>query len=146
VTAYVRSIGDSVTRLDRTELALNQNLAGDPRDTTTPNAMATDLRRILSGDALRPRSRERLIDWMKNCNTGLDRLRAGLPRSWTVADKTGTGTGAGPTSAANDVAIAWPRSRPPILIASYISGSPAPVVKQSAAHARVGRIVAAAFA
>jgi beta-lactamase class A len=145
VTAYARSIGDSLTRLDRTELALNENLPGDPRDTTTPNAMVTDLRRILSGDTLRPRSRERLLDWMKNCRTGLDRLRAGLPPNWTVADKTGTGTGTGPTSAANDVAIAWPPNRPPILIASYISGSPAPLEKQSAAHARIGHIIAAAF-
>jgi beta-lactamase class A len=145
VTAYVRSIGDSVTRLDRTELALNQNLPGDPRDTTTPNAMATDLRRILNGDALRPDSRARLVDWMKNCRTGLDRLRAGLPPTWTVADKTGTGTGSGSTSAANDVAIVWPPKRPAIMIASYISSSPAPLEKQNAVHARIGHIVAATF-
>ncbi|HLY06107.1 MAG TPA: class A beta-lactamase, partial [Rhizomicrobium sp.] len=146
VTGYVRSIGDSLTRLDRTEPALNENLPGDPRDTTTPNAMVADVQVVLLGTKLNPVSRERLIGWMKNCRTGLDRLRAGLPQNWSVADKTGTGTGSGPTSAANDVAIAWPAGRPPIVIASYISGSPAPLDRQSAAHAQIAQIVAAAFA
>ena len=145
VTAYARSLGDAITRLDRTEPALNENRPGDPRDTTTPNASAEDLHRVLLGGALKPRSREQLVVWMKNCRTGLDRLRAGLPQSWTVADKTGTGFGTGPTSAANDIAVAWPPRRPPIVIASYISGSPVPTETQSAAHARIGRIVAAAF-
>lgn len=145
VTAYARSIGDSLTRLDRTELALNENRPGDPRDTTTPAAMVADLQNVLLGTELKLSSRERLIAWMKNCQTGLDRLRAGLPRDWIVADKTGTGTGSGAMAAANDVAIAWPPGRPPILIASYISGSPAPLAEQSAAHARIGRIVGAAF-
>jgi beta-lactamase class A len=146
VTEYARSLGDSLTRLDRTELALNENRPGDQRDTTTPNAAAADLHRVLLADALRPRSRERLIGWMRNCQTGLDRLRAGLPPGWVVADKTGTGTGTGATSAANDIAVAWPPGHPPIIIASYISGSAAALEKQSAAHARIGRIVAAAFA
>ena len=145
VTAYARSIGDSLTRLDRTEPALNENRPGDPRDTTTPNAMVADMQTVLLDPTLNEASRARLIGWMKNCRTGLDRLRAGLPRSWSVADKTGTGTGSGLKSAANDVAIAWPLGRSPILIASYISGSPAPLNKQSAAHARIARIVAAGF-
>ena len=53
--------------------------------------------------------------------TGLDRLRAGLPAGWRVGDKTGTGA----NGAANDVAIAWPPGRPPILIACYQSGGTA---------------------
>lgn len=146
VTEYARSIGDPLTRLDRTELSLNENRPGDQRDTTTPNAAVADLHRVLLADALRPRSRERLIGWMRNCQTGLDRLRAGLPPGWVVADKTGTGTGTGATSAANDIAVAWPPGHPPIVIASYISGSLAPLEKQSAAHARIGRIVGTAFA
>lgn len=146
VTEYARSIGDPLTRLDRTELSLNENRPGDQRDTTTPNAAVADLNRVLLADALRPRSRERLIGWMRNCETGLDRLRAGLPPGWVIADKTGTGTGTGRTSAANDIAVAWPPGHPPIVITSYISGSPAPLEKQSAAHARIGQIIAAAFA
>lgn len=145
VTAYARSIGDSLTRLDRTEPALNENRPGDPRDTTTPSAMAADMQTVLLHATLNQASHDRLIGWMKNCRTGLDRLRAGLPDDWIVADKTGTGTGSGPTAAVNDVAVAWPPGRPPVVIASYISGSPATLDEQSAAHARIGQIVGAAF-
>lgn len=145
VTAYVRGVGDTFTRLDRTEPALNENRPGDPRDTTTPDAMTGDLQTLLLGTELRTASRERLTTWMKNCRTGLDRLRAGLPQSWVVADKTGTGTGSGPTSAANDICVAWPPRRPPLVIASYISGSPASLDRQIAALARIGQIVATAF-
>lgn len=142
VKEFLRGIGDAVTRLDRFEPALNENLPGDPRDTTTPNAMVATMNRVLLGSVLSLPSRTRLVDWMKNCRTGLDRLRAGLPTNWAVADKTGTGTGSGATSAANDVAVAWPPERAPILIASYISGSPAPLDKQNAAHAEIGRVIA----
>lgn len=145
LTAWLRAIGDSVTRLDRTEIALNQNLPGDPRDTTTPDAMIATMRRVLLGDVLAPQSRALLISWMRNCRTGLQSLRAGLPRQWIVGDKTGHGTGSGPTSAVNDLAIAWSAHRSPILIASYISGSAAPFAEQTGAHARIGRIVAATF-
>lgn len=145
VTAFARAIGDSVTRLDRFELALNENLPGDPRDTTTPNTTIADFQKVLLGTVLKPASRDLLTGWMKNCRTGLERLRAGLPHNWIVADKTGTGTGSGRTSAANDIAVAWPPGRPPILIASYISGSPKPLAALNASHARVGQIVAAAL-
>src|SRR5215472_10047835 len=42
-TAYLRTMGDSTTRLDRVELELNSNLPSDPRDTTTPDAMLEDM-------------------------------------------------------------------------------------------------------
>jgi len=145
LTQFLRRIGDPVTRLDRREPALNTNLPGDLRDTTTPNAMVGTMRKLLAGDVLEQASRDRLIGWMVDCRTGLDRLRAGLPRGWRVGDKTGTGTGAGPTSAVNDLAIAWPPGRKPVLIASYLSGSSAPIEMQNATHARIGRIVAEIF-
>lgn len=150
VTAYARSVGDRVTRLDRMEPGLNENRPHDPRDTTTPDATVNTMRRILLGHALTPASRALLIGWMRNCRTGLDRLRAGLPREWVAADKTGTGGGVrdtnyGPQSAANDIAVAWPPSRPPILIASYISDASASAARQSAALAEIARIIAATF-
>lgn len=40
--AYLRGLGDVVTRLDRTEPTLNEALPGDPRDTTSPLAMAAE--------------------------------------------------------------------------------------------------------
>ena len=39
VTAFARTIGDQAFRLDRWETELNSAIPGDPRDTTTPEAM-----------------------------------------------------------------------------------------------------------
>ena len=142
LTDFIRRCGDRVTRLDRYEEALNSNLPGDRRDTTTPAAMVGLMRALLLGNVLAPASRERLAGWMENSTTGLKRLRAGLPPGWRAGDKTGNGA----NGAANDVAIAWPPGRPPILIASYVSGAEVGEEARHAAHAAVGRIVAAAFA
>ncbi|XYI03789.1 class A beta-lactamase [Sorangium sp. So ce1128] len=142
LTAYLRSLGDEVTRLDRDEPALNTNIPNDLRDTTTPDAMADTCRVLLVGDrALREASRARLVGWMVRSTTGLTRLRAGLPKDWVVGDKTGTG-GSGAT---NDVAVAWPPSRAPIVIACYVDAPSASADARNAAHAEVARIVAEAF-
>jgi beta-lactamase class A len=141
-TTYLRKLSDTVTRLDRNEPTLNSNLPGDPRDTTTPNAMIGTMRRILTGDALKPASRETLLDWMRHCETGGQRLRAGLPPGWTEGDKTGTGS----RGAAVDNAIVWPPRRKPILIAAYLSGSDKPVAALESAFAEIGRLVASSFA
>jgi beta-lactamase class A len=142
LTRYLRQIGDSITRLDRFEPDLNTNLSGDPRDTTAPETMIATMRTILMEKVLSAGSRESLLDWMKNCQTGLHRLRAGLLHTWTVGDKTGTGA----NGAANDNAIAWPPGRSPVLIAAYLSDSHAPSDALDAAHARIASIIAAAFA
>jgi beta-lactamase class A len=140
-TQFVRSLGDPVTRLDRDEPALNANDPGDPRDTTSPRAMVGLMRRILCGDALSPASRERLLGWLRACETGKDRLRAGLPQGWTAGDKTGTGT----RCAVNDLAIVWPPERAPLLVAAYMSDGEAGLERLCAAHADVARLVTAAL-
>lgn len=142
LTAFIRACGDRVTRLDRYEEALNSNQPGDPRDTTTPDAMLGLMRALLLGGVLAPASRARLAGWMEGATTGLRRLRAGLPPGWRAGDKTGNGA----NGAANDIAIAWPPGRPPILIASYISGTEVGDRARHAAHAAVARIVAGALA
>ncbi len=141
LTAFMRSAGDTVTRLDRDEPTLNENAPGDPRDTTTPRAMATLMRQLLCRGTLSAASRERLLGWMRACETGKDRLRAGLPAGWTVGDKTGTG----PRCAVNDVAIAWPPGRAPILVAAYLSDGDAGPGRLVEAHAEIGRLVARAL-
>lgn len=138
LTRFLRSIGDDVTRLDRNEPTLNSNLPGDVRDTTTPRAMATALRAVLTGDVLSPAGRERLTRWLVECQTGLSRLRAGLPTDWKCGDKTGTGE----RGSCNDVAIAWPPTGAPWLIAAYLSDSSASTSELNAALADVGRLVA----
>lgn len=142
LTAFIRSVGDEVTRLDRNEIELNDNVPGDPRDTTTPRAMVGLMRRILRGEVLLPGSRALLLRWMRECETGRRRLRAGLPPTWNAGDK----TGGGKRGAVNDVAIASPQGRAPILIASYLSDSSLETSRLEAAHADIGRLVALRFA
>jgi beta-lactamase class A len=137
LTRFVRALGDRVTRLDRTEPTLNSNEPGDPRDTTSPRAMAALMSRILCGDALSDPSRGRLLSWLHDCETGKERLRAGFPANWIVGDKTGTGA----RGATNDVAIAKPPGRAPILVAAYMSEGGAGPAALQAAHADVARLV-----
>jgi beta-lactamase class A len=141
VTVFARSLGDPVTRLDRTEPTLNEARPGDPRDTTTPEAMVATLRALLLSPALKPESRARLEGWMAACTTGGTRLRAGLPKNWAVGDKTGSGA----RGTVNDVALLRPPHRTPILVAAYYTGSRASGKDRDAVLAEVGRIVAEAF-
>lgn len=139
LTQFARSLGDTSTRLDRGEPELNTNDPGDDRDTTSPRAMLELMQRILCGAVLSAPSRERLIGWLQSCETGQRRLRAGLPTTWQAGDKTGTGQ----RGACNDVAIALPPGRSPVLIAVYASESTAPIEWLESAQADVARIVAA---
>lgn len=118
-TALLRASGDPVTRLDREEPALNVVLPGDVRDTTTPREMARSVARFLAGGLLSPASRQKLVGWMIATTTGLKRIRAGLPPGWTAGDKTGTAMTDAMTDKINDVAMAWPPGRAPIVIAVY---------------------------
>lgn len=118
LTAFWRLTGDAVTRLDHNEPILNRSPPGDPHDTTTPRAMAGTLRRLVLADVLSSGSRQRLIGWMLNCKTGNDRLRAGLPMNWRIADKTGNNG----KDAAADIAVVWPTPDTSILICVYTQG------------------------
>ncbi|WSQ56048.1 class A beta-lactamase [Streptomyces sp. NBC_01217] len=113
VTRFCRSVGDSVTRLDRWEPELNSAEPGRVTDTTTPRAIGRTYARLASGHVLEPEDRNRLTGWLLAGTTGDKRLRAGLPDGWTVGDKTGTGS----YGTANDVAIAWPPCQGPIVMA-----------------------------
>ncbi len=115
VTALARSLGDETTRLDRNEPALNSAIPGDPRDTATPMAMAADLNRLFVGDALSEASRRQLEAWMVADKVGDKRLRAGLPTSWGIGDKTGSGD----HGTANAIAILRPPGRAPLFVAVY---------------------------
>lgn len=137
LTRYLRSIGDEVTRLDRNELALNSNLRGDPRDTTTPYAMAHSVAGLVTGDVLSAAAREKLQSWLRASPTGARRIRAGIPRSWTAGDKTGTGA----NGAVNDVAVLWPPGRAPIVVAVYMSESSRPVAELEPLHAESAQAI-----
>ena len=143
-TKRLRAFGDTVTRLDRYETALNENAPGDPRDTTTPRAMLKLMQTFLFGDALTGDSRARLRQWMIDAVTGRQRLRAGLPDNWIVGDKTGTSA----NNQSNDVAFAIPAeaaSPGPVLIVSY-ANVPNPLEEvTNNIHAEVARRAVRAF-
>jgi len=141
-TQYVRTLGDQVTRLDRTELTLNTNAPGDEQDTTSPRAMVSLMNRVLLGEALSSASRERLLNSLRAVETGQRRLRSGLPPQFDTGDKTGTG-GRG---AVNDVAICIPPGRKPWLIAAYLSDSAADLTVLEGAHAALGDLISQEFA
>jgi beta-lactamase class A len=137
LTAFWRSIGDAVSRLDHNEPELNRSPPGDPHDTTTPAAMAGNLRRLILGKVLSPSSRERLTGWMLGCKTGDNRLRAGLPKGWRVGDKTGNNG----KDASGDIAVTWSTRGEPVLICAYTQGG-APTPRQvEAVFAGIGRFV-----
>jgi beta-lactamase class A len=75
--------------------------------------LATSLQTYVLGQALPAEKRELLTDWMKRNTTGDALIRAGVPKSWRVADK----TGAGSYATRNDIAILWPRKGEPIVLA-----------------------------
>ncbi|MBM7553970.1 beta-lactamase class A [Thalassobacillus pellis] len=109
----LRDIGDDVTMPERYETELNEFTPGNKRDTSTPRAMATNLKKVALGDFLPNDKRELLIDWMKGNQTGDSLIRAGAPQGWRVDDK----SGAGSYGTRNDVAVVWPPNREPIVIA-----------------------------
>ncbi|VAZ61042.1 Beta-lactamase [Mycobacterium kansasii] len=112
-TGYLRSLGDSVSRLDQEEPELNRDPPGDERDTTTPNAIALDYQQLVLGDALPADKRAMLTDWMARNTTGAKRIRAGFPADWKVIDKTGSGD----YGRANDVAVVWSPTGVPHVVA-----------------------------
>ncbi|MCU1258904.1 MAG: beta-lactamase [Bryobacterales bacterium] len=141
LTAFVRSVGDPVTRLDRIETDLNEAKAGDPRDTTTPAAMLENLRKLVLGNVLTSASRATFSKWLTENKTGDTRLRAGFPRGWVIGDKTGSGE----NGTTNDIAVIWPPRRPPILVAAYLTQAPGSAEDRDTVLAIVGRAVASHY-
>ncbi len=120
LTAFWRSIGDEVSRVDRYEPEMNLVTAAELRDTTTPAAMARTVAAIIYGDVLPQSERAELKGWMVATETGLRRVRAGLPEGWIAGDKTGTSLAPGMGSLYVDIGIAeGPKGQPPITFATY---------------------------
>lgn len=137
VTAFLRAQGDSVTRSDRLEPELNSFAEGDPRDTTTPAAMAATLQRLVLGDALAPGARQQLADWLIDNETGDACLRAGLGARWRVGDKTGSNG----EDARNDTAVLWPMGGgAPWVITAYLQAADISNDQRASVLAQVGRI------
>lgn len=121
LTAFWRSIGDEVSRVDRYEPEMNNVPTAEFRDTTTPAAMARTVAKIVYGDVLPEPERAELKGWMVETQTGLKRVRAGLPEGWVAGDKTGTSGLIGGTEY-NYIDIGFaegPKGQPPLTFACY---------------------------
>lgn len=139
LTAFCRTLGDSVSRLDRIEPELNYHDSPDDiRDTTTAGAMLENLRRLLFTDVLSGSSRSQLVAWLITNKTGDTRLRAGLPKSWLVGDK--TGTNGDKNGNANDIAVVWPPDRAPIIVTAFCEIPSISADERNAVIAEIGRI------
>ncbi|WP_241736132.1 class A beta-lactamase [Caulobacter sp. RHG1] len=139
MTRFLRAIGDQTTRVDRYEPEMNTGPESDLRDTTTPTAIVATWKALLVDDALSPASRQQLTAWVLDNRTGDKRLKAGLPRGWKVGDKTGNNG----ESITNDIAIAWPPGRKPVLIAAFHDRGSSDDDKRSAVLAEVARTLVA---
>ncbi|MDM5205595.1 class A beta-lactamase [Cytobacillus kochii] len=109
----LRAIGDDVTEMDRLETELNEATPGDTRDTSTPKALATNLRMLGLTDELSEEKREIFQEWFKGNTTGDTLIKSGVPTDWIVGDK----SGAASYGTRNDIAIVWPPNDEPIVIA-----------------------------
>lgn len=143
VTAFARSIGDETFTLDRWEPELNTVVPGDLRDTSTPEAMANSLRKLVLGHVLAPLPQELLKTWLIENTTGDARIRAGTPSNWLVGDKTGT---CGHYGATNDVGIIWPKNGSPIIVAVYFTAKKENAKPRDDVIAKATRIILSAVA
>ncbi|WP_119273664.1 class A beta-lactamase [Taklimakanibacter deserti] len=141
LTEFFRKLGDDVSRLDRIETELNYHDGPDDvRDTTTANAMLENLRKLLFTDFLSGPSRSQLAAWLIATKTGDSRLRAGVPKTWLVGDK--TGTNGDKYGNANDIAVLWPPDRSPLIVTAYCEIPAIPADERNAVIAEIGRIAA----
>lgn len=138
VTQFFRSIGDPVSRLDRLEPGLNSAPAGDPRDTTTPAAMAATMETLLLGTSLTPASRAQLTEWMRHGGVTGALLRKSAPADWQIADKSGAGD-----NTRNLVALITPSGRAPWIAAIYLGDAETDFATRNKALAEIGAAVVA---
>jgi beta-lactamase class A len=115
----------------------NATFDKDPRDSSTPNAMAELLSKIFTGHALSSATTKEIIGIMERCHTGNDRLRGRLPATTTVADKTGTLGGS-----VNDVGvITLPDGKGQVVCAVFIKKSELPFADREKVIADIARAV-----
>lgn len=141
VTRFCRSTGDRITRLDRWEPELNSAEPWRETDTTTPRAIGRTYARLVLGDALVHHDRRLFTEWLLANTTSGERLRAGLPADWRVADK----TGGGDYGVNNNVGIAWPPRRPPVVLAVLTTKPAQDAPADNPLVARTARVLAEAM-
>ena len=134
LTRFIRSLGDTMTRVDSYE----GQLEGKPAsfDTTTPHAIVETVRTLLIGSALPLHSQRQWEAWMAGNIVGRSRLRAAFPADWVSGDRTGTGDGV-----CNDYAFARRPGRAPLIVSAYHAAPGLDLDRQEEALRAVGHAV-----
>ncbi len=117
----------------------------DPRNRSTPDAAVSFLQKLWNRELLTPASSTYLLKLMYTQTTPR-RLRAGLPSDVRLADKCGTSyTLEDRTAAFNDIGIlTWPDGHT-VLVAAFLTASPASKKERNAIFADLAHDVAAAL-
>ncbi|MFE3739655.1 class A beta-lactamase [Streptomyces sp. NPDC059134] len=139
--AFLKTIGDDVTQVDRYEPDLNEATPGDTRDTSTPRALAKDLRSLVLGDVLGKEEKALLTKWLTTNVTGANLIAAGMPDGWTVGDKSGGGR----YGTRNDIAVVWPDQGAPIVVAVMSTRDEPDATRDDALVAGAASVVADAM-
>ncbi|MEU8791310.1 class A beta-lactamase [Streptomyces sp. NPDC048643] len=134
-------LGDTTTRADRYEPALNEATPGDPRDTSAPRALASTLRAYALGGVLSSEKRALLIGWLGHNTTGDALIRAGVPAHWKVGDKTGNAS----YGTRNDIGVVFPPDAAPIVLAVLSSRATQDAAYDDRLIARATEVVVAAL-
>jgi len=122
---------------DSTRRAAAAAFSSDPRDTSTPEAMARLLEKIWRGQTLSPAGTQLLLDIMRRSTTGADRLKGMLPPGTDVSHKTGTIGGT-----TNDVGIiSLPEGAGHVVTVVFVGASDKPVPERERAIAQIARAV-----
>ena len=118
----------------------------DPRDTATPRGMAGLLQRLATGGLLSPASTRYVLHVMEQTVTFPDRLKAGVPRAWTLGHKTGTSSSwQGVTAATNDVGVLKAPDGGSVSVVVFIRDSSAPSASRAALIASIAAATTARY-
>jgi beta-lactamase class A len=130
-------LGDTVTSVDRVEPDLNDWRPGELRDTSTPRALADVVQDLALGDLLGRADRWLLNDELGDSLTGAQLVRAGVPASWRVGDKSGSAS----YGTRNNVAVVDPPGRAPWVVVVMTSHNTADAETDDELIAKATRIV-----
>lgn len=119
---------------------VNPKFDADPRDSSTPLAMAQLLARLHKGELLQAPTTRFLFEVLARTKTGVKRVKAGIPVGTPWAHKTGTLPGI-----SNDVGVLTLPNGHRMALAILSYGEPDPA-KRDARIAAIGRVVFDGFA
>lgn len=137
-------------KFDAAEKAVSEKAKGaawktylaDPRDTSTPLAMAQLLAKLTNGTLLSKSSSAYAYEVMKGCKTYSDRLKDGVPKGWQFGHKTGSSqTYKGVAGVTNDVGIAVSPKGKKVILVAFLGLSKQEMVKRNAVITQATRMV-----